>query len=1003
MDNAFMEIMISHHSHSHLSQRPFLFACASVAISLGSAALAGPLQQAEVHKIVNDVRVIDSQRGSVRPAALRDVIAKDLAVRTGVESRAELLFQDDTLTRLGAETVFSFKPGTRDMNLDKGTMLLQVPKGLGGARIRAAAVTAAITGTTIMIENLPNKNVKVLVLEGSLRLSLNGVFGESVVLKPGKMVIVGPKDRVMPQPVTVDLSKLVKTSALIDPVKFSGGTKTKVDVLPSIGLIQKEIATQAAAKGKAQMADTNLLIQGNGTQVVMASKETMAVLEASVNSGSSKTPILITLDDSSKQIPAARVVAQRANTSSALAGASGSGASGGSASGGGTSGGRASVSGASISGASVSGTSASTTTPTGPAFILSPSPYLINNTTVFKTSNTTVRTGGVTDAGGLYQSATVNAPASVFLFDTPTAFDTASNFDATFGVKNGGTAPAAGTAVYRFTALSLTNTPTFQVAGGPLDIALVSQSGITSTNSGPGWALDSLRSLSFSSVSGPITLSPTFQKTNPFSAFSYMQVYARGTTGLATLDGTFNILASDLYVSGEAGVHFTSGSKVMALNVTADSPAVIALDGIISATNVKLNSSTSIQISKAPAVFTLEATAPTFATTDNLGVTSGFLNIGGGGLTTSGKDLTGFDSITVAGNADVGNVLVSNALTIGGTLTTSVPNGKITLAASSITVGGGISLDGANIGHGGSLTVNATEVLVDTAGISGITANGANASAANLPGNNGGTVNINTTLSPGTGAVTVNAPIIASTGNNGSAVTGGGGNGGTVGITAKGTIAVNSTVRVSDSTGSRTSAKGGNITLSSRKTTGTAISVGNSGQLLSLLNSAAPTTNGGMITFVSDGGLISVSGGTVAADRGTVDIRNNGINGNVQLTNASIRGDTVKVGALGAGGQLLIGGGSINADTALKLYAGSSTGQVRFTDSVTLGGNGTKAIAGMTVTVAPSKVVTIGGTAPAAVYTNNPNYTGSGGNGTSSGTFGGQGATTKPFVQRPAF
>ncbi len=288
MPRAFMEIMIPCHSRSISSPRSFLFVCAALAVSAGSAALAGPLQQAEVHKIVNDVRVIDSQRGSMRPAALKDVIAKDLAVRTGIESRAELLFQDNTLTRLGAETVFSFKPGTRDMNLDKGTMLLQVPKGLGGARIKAAAVTAAITGTTIMIENLPNKNVKVLVLEGSLRLSMNGRFGESVMLMPGKMVIVGPKDRVMPQPVTVDISKVVKTSALIDPVKFSGGTKTKVSALPSMDLIDKEISVQSVAKSKGQMSETNLLIQGNGSKVVMATKETMAVLDAPLSANDTK-------------------------------------------------------------------------------------------------------------------------------------------------------------------------------------------------------------------------------------------------------------------------------------------------------------------------------------------------------------------------------------------------------------------------------------------------------------------------------------------------------------------------------------------------------------------------------------------------------------------------------------------------------------------------------------------------------------------------------------------
>lgn len=83
-------------------------------------------------KIVNDVRVVNPSNATVQTAKVRDLIKGDLAVRTGAQSRAELLFQDRTLTRLGAEALFSFKAGTRDMTLDRGTMLLQVPKGLGG-------------------------------------------------------------------------------------------------------------------------------------------------------------------------------------------------------------------------------------------------------------------------------------------------------------------------------------------------------------------------------------------------------------------------------------------------------------------------------------------------------------------------------------------------------------------------------------------------------------------------------------------------------------------------------------------------------------------------------------------------------------------------------------------------------------------------------------------------------------------------------------------------------
>src|SRR5256714_13557625 len=166
--------------------------------------VAGPLTSAEVTKIINRVSVVDPAKGG-HPATLRDVIKDDLGLQTAAKSRSELLFQDNTLTRLGAETFFSFKTGTRDMTLEKGSMLLQVPKGLGGAKIHTAAVTAAVTGTTIMVEYSPGKYLKVLVLEGSLRLSRNGSFGDSVVLHPGKMVIMRPDAKEIPAPIDVDL------------------------------------------------------------------------------------------------------------------------------------------------------------------------------------------------------------------------------------------------------------------------------------------------------------------------------------------------------------------------------------------------------------------------------------------------------------------------------------------------------------------------------------------------------------------------------------------------------------------------------------------------------------------------------------------------------------------------------------------------------------------------------------------------------------------------------
>ena len=240
-----------------------------VAITFSSQlALAGPLTEASITKIINRVSLIDPHSGD-RPAVVRDIVKDDLGVETGAQSRSELLFQDDTLTRLGAETFFSFKTGTRDMTLEKGAMLLQVPKGLGGAKIHTAAVTAAITGTTIMMEYLPKQYIKVLVLEGSLRLSRNGLFGDSVVLKPGKMVIMRPDAKKIPDPVDVDLQHVVQTSSLVN---FPNS-----EPLPSTSLIQSAIEQQQTQLANSKLVPTNLVI-GNGTNVIVATNDQLAKL-----------------------------------------------------------------------------------------------------------------------------------------------------------------------------------------------------------------------------------------------------------------------------------------------------------------------------------------------------------------------------------------------------------------------------------------------------------------------------------------------------------------------------------------------------------------------------------------------------------------------------------------------------------------------------------------------------------------------------------------------------
>src|SRR5437667_4207524 len=115
------------------------------AIWLPTQVCADDLKEAKVTQVIQDVRVLSSN-ASPRPAAVNDNVRHGTAVQTGVQSRSELTFKDQTITRLGEKTIFSLGEGPRTIDLGSGQFLLCVPKKAGGAKVKAGAVTAAITG-----------------------------------------------------------------------------------------------------------------------------------------------------------------------------------------------------------------------------------------------------------------------------------------------------------------------------------------------------------------------------------------------------------------------------------------------------------------------------------------------------------------------------------------------------------------------------------------------------------------------------------------------------------------------------------------------------------------------------------------------------------------------------------------------------------------------------------------------------------------------------------------
>jgi len=136
------------HIQNHIRNRIVLSVGAlafALAGGLPNEVSADELKEAKVTQVIQDVQVLPPNASS-RPAAVNDNVRQGTAARTGVQSRSELTFKDQTITRLGEQTIFSVGEGPRTIDLGSGQFLLCVPKKAGGAKVKAGSVTAAITG-----------------------------------------------------------------------------------------------------------------------------------------------------------------------------------------------------------------------------------------------------------------------------------------------------------------------------------------------------------------------------------------------------------------------------------------------------------------------------------------------------------------------------------------------------------------------------------------------------------------------------------------------------------------------------------------------------------------------------------------------------------------------------------------------------------------------------------------------------------------------------------------
>ena len=181
---------------------------------------------------------------------------------------AEVEFNDKTVTRLGSKSVFTFDGRPRKYKVNQGIAIICVPKASGTEKgkkhgeINSSALTAAIEGTTVLVQEMdlppekpggkPRHASRMIFLEGSGTVTAPD-GKKSRKIKAGQMMVRFEDDPGLPVPVDVDLAALLQGSPLMSGFSHD---------LPSTTLISEVIQQQ-----QAEIATGALSPIGAGTEV----------------------------------------------------------------------------------------------------------------------------------------------------------------------------------------------------------------------------------------------------------------------------------------------------------------------------------------------------------------------------------------------------------------------------------------------------------------------------------------------------------------------------------------------------------------------------------------------------------------------------------------------------------------------------------------------------------------------------------------------------------------
>ena len=168
-----------------------------------------------------------------------EIAMKKGVVRVG--ENADLQTTTSGLVLRQGVTVVASQPGTFRSTID----------------VRAPGYRLKVKGTA-QISFDPGRSLKVVVLEGSITISLDSLAGELETLRPGQMLVINPSDNRLPEPVEVNIERLVATSKL---------TSGELGELPTAGNIKAATAGQGIDLTRGELASTPFLLRGTDTEL----------------------------------------------------------------------------------------------------------------------------------------------------------------------------------------------------------------------------------------------------------------------------------------------------------------------------------------------------------------------------------------------------------------------------------------------------------------------------------------------------------------------------------------------------------------------------------------------------------------------------------------------------------------------------------------------------------------------------------------------------------------